>query len=219
MRFKCLILDHDDTVVNSTATIHYPAFLEYMKLNKPDVHMTLEEYFAYNFEPGVIGLFRDICGLSEQQMKEEEQFWRSYVVNHIPDAYPGIREILEEHKKRGGLICVVSHSFSDYIRRDYAFNGLPEPDLIFGWDLAPHLRKPDPYALFEIQKRFHLAKEEMLVLDDLKPGYEMAMSAGVPFAAAGWANDVAEIESFMREKCKVYCKRVSDFADYLAAAR
>ena len=25
MRYKCLVFDHDDTVVNSTATIHHPA--------------------------------------------------------------------------------------------------------------------------------------------------------------------------------------------------
>ena len=25
MRYKCLVLDHDDTVVDSTASIHYPA--------------------------------------------------------------------------------------------------------------------------------------------------------------------------------------------------
>ena len=26
MRYKCLVFDHDDTVVNSTATIHHPCF-------------------------------------------------------------------------------------------------------------------------------------------------------------------------------------------------
>ena len=31
LRYKCLVLDHDDTVVNSTATVHYPCFVEYME--------------------------------------------------------------------------------------------------------------------------------------------------------------------------------------------
>ena len=30
MRYQCLIFDHDDTTVNSTAKIHYPCFVEYM---------------------------------------------------------------------------------------------------------------------------------------------------------------------------------------------
>ena len=215
MKYPCLVLDHDDTVVNSTATIHYPAFLEFMRINRPDVYMTLEEYFAYNFEPGVIEMFRDICGLSEDEMKQEEQFWRRYVENHIPLAYPGIKEIMWRHREEGGLICVVSHSFSDYILRDYAYNGLPKPDMVFGWDLEPEKRKPDPFALYEIEKQFDLKPEQLLVLDDLKPGYDMAAAAGVPFAAAGWANDVSGIEIFMQKHCDFYFKNVRDLGEFL----
>ena len=31
----CLVLDHDDTVVASTPTIHYPAFLDAMEEHAP----------------------------------------------------------------------------------------------------------------------------------------------------------------------------------------
>ena len=53
------------------------------------------------------------------------------------------------------------------------------------------------------------------MIDDLKPGYDMAVKTGVDFAAAGWANDVAEIEQFMRRNCKLYFKTVQELADYL----
>jgi len=215
MRYQCLVLDHDDTVVNSTATIHYPSFVKYMEIYRPQIHMTLDEYFALNFDPGVVALFRDICGLSEEEMKQEEEFWRDYVKDHIPDVYDGIREILWTHKKEGGLICVSSHSYSEYILRDYAHGGLPEPDLVFGWDLEPELRKPSPYSVLEIQKTFGLEKKDILVLDDLKPGYDMARAAGVDFAAAGWANDVSEIVSFMKKNCDYYLGTVEDFARLL----
>ncbi len=215
MRYKCLVVDHDDTIVNSTATIHFPSFMLYMKEKRPEIRMTLDEYFALNFDPGVVALFRDICGLSEEEFKEEEAFWAAYTAQHIPEAYPGIKEILWEFKKQGGIICVDSHSFSKYIRRDYEHNGLPEPDLIYGWDLEPEKRKPAPWTLFEIEKKFGLKPEEMLVLDDLKPGYDMAKDAGVPFAAAGWANDVPQIETFMRKNCDLYFKTVQEFGEYL----
>ena len=215
MTYRCLVLDHDDTVVNSTATIHYPAFVAYMKEHRPDINISLEEYFALNFDPGVIPLFRDICGLSEDEMLDEEAFWRSYVKNHIPEAYEGIREILWEFKDRGGLICVSSHSYSDYILRDYDYNRLPGPDLVFGWELDPALRKPDPYSVNEIQRRFSLKPEELLVIDDLKPGYDMAKAAGVPFAAAGWANDVQSIESFMRKNCGRYFGNITDLGRFI----
>ena len=215
LRYKCLVLDHDDTTVDSTATVHYPAFVEYMQKYHPEGMLTLEEYFEYNFDPGVIPMFTEICGLSESELKEEETFWNAYVQAHVPKAYPGIREILEEQRKRGGKICVVSHSFSDNIRRDYRENGLPEPDLIFGWESPAEQRKPSPWPLEQIMKTFGYRGEDLLVVDDLKPGYDMARAAGVPFAAAGWANDIRKIETFMRKNCGLYFKTVAELRDYL----
>ena len=215
MKYKCLILDHDDTVMNSTATVHFPAFLAFMKIHRPDLRMSLEDYFRYNFEPGVVPLFRDICGLSEDEMRMEEAFWRAYVKEHIPLAYEGIRDILTAYKEAGGIICVVSHSFSDYILRDYAHNKLPEPDLVFGWELETARRKPSPWAVFEAEKRLGMKPEDMLVVDDLKPGYEMARSAGVKIAAALWSNDVPEINTFMIDNCDFAFKTVRKFGEFL----
>ncbi len=215
LRFKCLVMDHDDTTVNSTATVHYPCFVEYMEKYFPNVHLTLEEYFTYNFDPGVIDMFTKICGMTWEQMLEEEAYWKEYVKHHVPKAYPGIREILLEQKKRGGKICVISHSFKENILRDYRENDLPEPDLIYGWECAPEQRKPAIWPLEQIMKSLGLKPEEMLVVDDLKPGYDMAKAAGVPFAAAGWANDIEMIERFMRENCGSYFKTVRELYNYL----
>ena len=215
LKYKCLVLDHDDTTVNSTATVHYPCFVEYMAKFFPQVHMTLEEYFRYNFDPGVVDLFTKICGMTWEQMLDEEVYWKEYVKHHVPEAYPGIREILEEQRKRGGKICVISHSFSEHIRRDYRENNLPEPDLIFGWEYPPEQRKPAPWPLFRIMETYGYRPEELLVVDDLKPGYDMAKAACVPFAAAGWANDIVQIEQFMRHNCDRYFKTVEDLRAYL----
>jgi len=215
LKYPCLVLDHDDTTVNSTATVHYPCFVEYMEKYFPDVHLTLEEYFRYNFDPGVVELFTKICGMTWEQMLEEENYWKEYVKHHVPKAYPGIREIMLEQKQRGGKICVVSHSFTENILRDYRENDLPEPDLIFGWESPPEQRKPAVYPLEQTMKAFGMKPEELLMVDDLKPGYDMAKAAGVPFAAAGWANDIPQIESFMRENCGLYFKKVEELKEYL----
>ena len=215
LKYPCLVLDHDDTTVNSTATVHYPCFVEYMEKYFPKVHLTLEEYFRYNFDPGVVELFTKICGMTWEQMLEEENYWKEYVKHHVPKAYPGIREIMLEQKRRGGKICVVSHSFTENILRDYRENDLPEPDLIFGWESPPEQRKPAVYPLEQTMKAFGMRPEELLMVDDLKPGYDMAKAAGVPFAAAGWANDIPQIESFMRENCGLYFKKVEELKEYL----
>ena len=210
LKYPCLVLDHDDTTVNSTATVHYPCFVEYMEKYFPDVHLTLEEYFRYNFDPGVVAMFTEICGMTIEEMKDEEIYWKEYARLHAAKAYPGIREILVEQKKRGGKICVISHSFTENILRDYRENDLPKPDLIFGWESPPEQRKPAVYPLEQTMKTFGMKPEELLVVDDLKPGYDMAKAAGVPFAAAGWANDIPQIENFMRENCGLYFKKVEE---------
>lgn len=216
LKFPCLVVDHDDTVVNSTATIHYPSFVAYMKEFHPDMPiMSLDDYFRLNFDPGIVELFINILGFSQEELAVEEKFWAAFVKNHIPKAYQGIREILLEYQKRGGILCVDSHSLSHNILRDYAENKLPKPDVIFGWDLEPAKRKPSPYTLEEICRRYSLRPDQLLVLDDLKPGYDMARAAGAVFAAAGWANDIPEIEQFMRHNCDYYFKTVEEFGAFL----
>ena len=189
MRFPCLVLDHDDTVVNSTAVIHFPSFLAYLAQVRPGLSYTLDDYFRKNFDPGIIPLFKDELGFTDEELEGEYQFWQNWVATRVPEAYPGMREILERYKARGGKIAVVSHSVSDVIRRDYRENGLPEPD--------------------------QLAPDQLLMLDDLKPGYDMCRAAGVPFAAAGWANDIPEIEGYMRRNCDYYFKTVAAFGNFL----
>ncbi|MBO7197008.1 MAG: HAD family phosphatase [Clostridia bacterium] len=211
-KYKCLVLDHDDTVVDSSASIHYPSFVEYLKIARPHLadKYTLEEYFEKNFHPGILELFTDEIGLSDEELKEEEAFWREYVKNHIPNAYPGMKEIIAEFKAGGGIIAVDSHSVSENIIRDYKANGLPEPDIIYGWDIPKEMRKPAPGTLFDLMEKYNLAPEEILVVDDLKPGYDMARGAGVDIAAAAWAHNVKEIADFMEKNCNYFCRSIED---------
>lgn len=217
MKYKCLVLDHDDTVVNSTATIHFPCFVEYVKKFHPEVthEYTLEEYFRKNFHPGIVSLLCDEVGLSQEELVFEEQYWHTYVKSHIPSAYEKIGEIISEFRARGGIIAVSSHSFSEYIRRDYEHNNLPMPDYIWGWEIAKEKRKPSPATMIELMEKTGLSAGEILVVDDSKPGYDMARAAGCDFAAALWAFDVPEIENFMKENCGVHFKSTEELYSFL----
>lgn len=218
MRYPCLVLDHDDTVVASTASIHYPSFLAYLEQVRPGTSYSCEEYYAKNFEPGVTEFFTDELGFTPQEMEEEYRFWQEYVRTRVPKVYDGIREILLRHRARGGRIVVVSHSVSSVILRDYRENGLPEPDAVFGWDDPAPLRKPNPYPLEETMRRFGYRPQELLMLDDLKPGFEMCRKCGVDFAAALWGFDAPPIAEFMRKNADFCFARVSDFGAFLEEA-
>ena len=71
----------------------------------------------------------------------------------------------------------------------------------------------------DIMEKLRFAPGEMLVLDDLKPGYDMARAANVPFAAALWSNDIPEIEAFMRGNCGLCFKTIAQFRDYLFSGK
>lgn len=218
MRYKCLVLDHDDTVVDSTASIHYPAFLEALKVMRPGETISLEDYFRENFAPGFIELCVNRYKMTERDLETEVEIWKNYVASHIPKAYSGMKEIITRQKAEGGYVCVVSHSYDFNIRRDYQANGLPEPDLIFGWECSPEQRKPSTYALQSICEQFGFNPSELLMVDDLKPGYDMAKAFGVSFAGAGWANEIPEIRSFMKKNSDFYFTKVEELEDFLFGA-
>ena len=203
MKYKCLILDHDDTVMDSTTHVHHPAFLVALAELRPGATISLEDYFRMNFHPGFLQYCAETLHFTEAEYARELEIWKDYVRDHIPAVFPGMARIIRRQKAEGGLVCVISHSFDFNIRRDYEANGLPQPDAVYGWELPRELRKPDPWALNQVLERFNLNPEDCLVVDDLKPGYDMAQAAGVPFAAACWAYDIPEIRSFMEENCRL----------------
>ncbi len=207
---RCLILDHDDTAVDSTATIHYPAHRECMARLRPGTEpVSLEEWFLRNFDPGISHYLEVELGLSPAELEIEMDIWRAHTARSTPHFYPGLIDLLRRFRDRGGLIAVVSHSEEQTIERHYRQAGFA-PDAIFGWGNDPAKRKPSPWAVERIRERFGLAPDEVVVVDDLKPGVLMARSAGVRAAAAGWAHSIPRIQAWMRANCEAYLPAVAD---------
>lgn len=218
MKYSCLVLDHDDTVAKSTPDIHYPSFIEALKVLRPNMKpLSLEEFVSYCFNPGFSGLCKDILKFDKTEQEYQYKIWKSYTKTKIPDFYPGFPEFIKQYKELGGIICVVSHSESEQIARDYMLNCNLVPDLIFGWELEEDKRKPNPYPILEIIKKFDLCSHEILVLDDSKPGLDMARSCNIAFAGAGWAHIIPEIKSYMEKKSDFYFSTVSSFIEFIFA--
>ena len=208
--YPCLVLDHDDTVVQSTPTIHYPAFMQTLKLLRPEVSWSLEEFTLYNFEPGFEAMCHQLLGFTEQEMKQQEAGWRSYAAVHQPPMFPGMAQIIQRQRAEGGLVCVVSHSQADIIARDYQAHCGFVPDMIFGWELGAEKRKPNPWPLRQILERTGFAPGQLLMVDDLKPGLAMARSCEVPFAFAGWGCSLVPIRQQMETQADHCFTRVQE---------
>lgn len=216
LRYRCLVIDHDDTAVDSTATIHYPAHVEAMRIMRPGHPViSLEEFLRKSFDPGILAYYKCELGMSDDEIEIEFKIWEEFAAQRIPRFYDGFLEVLKEHRGRGGVVAVVSHSYKELIERDYLSAGEFVPDVIFGWDFDENKRKPNPFPIYEILKTFRLKPEDVLVVDDMKPGILMARSAGVEVAAAGWAYRIPEIEEYMRSNCVEYFSTVKSFRSFI----
>ena len=213
LRYRCLIIDHDDTVVDSSASVHFPAYLEMMKHLRPGLEpVDLNGWFLKNFHPGILSYLTEELMLTAEEMKVEYGVWRSYSESTKPRFFPGVIDMLAGYSNLGGKIAVASHSERDIIERDYGETGggLVTPDIIFGWEMEEGRRKPEPWPVLEVMRRLSLSPEDILVVDDLKPGVLMARRAGVAIAGVGWAHRIPQIVEYMQSNCDCYCETVDD---------
>lgn len=187
-----------------------------MEVLRPGLEpVDLDGWFVKNFDPGIMAFLVQELGLTPEELAVEHRIWREHTSRTTPAFFPGFLAAIAAFRQRGGLVTVVSHSESDVIRRHYREAGHPEPDLVFGWDLEPEHRKPSPWAVHEIARRLRLAPRDLLVVDDLRPGVEMARSAGVDAAAASWAHNIPAIRTWMQQVCVAYFATIEEFAAFI----
>lgn len=216
LKYKCLILDHDDTAVKSTPDIHYPSFVEALNNLRPNQSsITLEEFIKYCFNPGFSSLCKNIIKFTDEELQHQQEVWKKYTESAVPDFYEMFTETIQTFKKQGGIVTVVSHSERSRIERDYSIHCGFLPDAIFGWELPESQRKPQPYPIKEILKRFNLQETEALMIDDLKPGMEMARRCNVDVASAGWSHSIPEIREQMKKESKYYFETVEQFNQFI----
>lgn len=202
LRYPCLVLDHDDTVVQSEKTIGYPYFCQLLSQFRPGCSISFQDYVSDCHNLGFADMCRSRWQFTEQELVDEYKGWMDYVSTHIPDAFPGIREIIWRQRNQGGLICVVSHSSVVNITRDYDTHFGIRPDAIYGWDYPEELRKPNPFPLEDIMRRYDLTPQELLVVDDMKLAWRMAHPLGVPIAFAAWGKlEFPQLAQEMRLLC------------------
>lgn len=216
MRYKCLVLDHDDTAVKSTPELHYPSFRLIMEELRPDAReYDLAEFTRKCYDPGFYELCVDELGFTEKEMEREYEIWKDYIKDKTPAFYDGFIDMVKRFKASGGYVCVVSLSERAEIERHYRENGV-ELDLVYGWELPREQRKPSTYPLEQIFEKLGLEPEDCLMVDDLRLGYDMAHACGVDFAAAGWSHGLLpEVAEFMNEHADYYFKTVKELSDFV----
>ena len=202
LKYPCLILDHDDTVVQTERAIGYPYFRDYLEKVRPGVKLSFPDYVRACHNTVFPDMCRQRWQFTDEEMKEEYSLWQDYCAAHIPPIFPGVDALIRRQKEAGGLVCVVSLSSHANIVRDYAAHFGIQPDAVYDNDLPRHQRKPLPWPLLDIMEKFHLEPKDLLMVDDMLLGVEMARKAGVPTAYAAWSKqDFPDLLEEMRGAC------------------
>ena len=217
MRYKCLVVDHDDTAVDSTADIHHPIYVELMAELRPEVEpVGVDGFIDLNQKKSIRRHYVQDLGFSESEWEYAFNFWKNHELRgHIPKFYDGFIDLLRRHSEKGGIVAVVSHSDEEAITMHYDTTGFI-PDVIFGAQKDGSKNKPNAWPLEKIMGQYGIDAENIAVVDDLMPGIEMANSIGAYALGAGWAHD--NTDNFKRQ-CNHYFDTIKDLEEHLFSER
>lgn len=216
LKYPCLVLDHDDTVVQTLKTLSYPFFCLELEQFRPGASMSLEDYALECYRWGFADMCRKVFRFTDEELALEHKQWMAYIMEHTPAPFPGIEAVIRRQKAQGGMLFVVSHSNTENITRDYLTHFGILPDGIYGWDRPPRERKPNPWPLEDIMARHGFHPEQILVVDDMQLSCRMAQPLGVKVAFAGWDDmGVPELRRQMQQQCAFSFDSVEEFEKFL----
>lgn len=219
IRFRCLVIDHDDTTVESTAAVHYPAHVRSMEELRPGQPIVdLDTWFLKNHGVGIGKFFAEEIRWTPAERARELEIWRAAAAAQTPEFYPGFLALLRRFVAAGGVVVTCTHSEEQMVRRHYAVRGGGfVPAHVYGWVADRSRMKPSAFPVLDAMNRFHLEPADILVLDDLAPGIQMGKAAGVATAAAGWGQGhrVPLIRDEMKAMCDYYFASVPEFEHFL----
>lgn len=72
LRYRCLVFDHDDTVVDSTQNIHFPAFQQTLKQLRPEINMKINDFILQCFHPGFSDLLSKHLSFNEEELQIQQ---------------------------------------------------------------------------------------------------------------------------------------------------
>lgn len=169
--------------------------------------------------PDYIDFVKDVMKLPPDLQKVEFQEWQKDTATFSPKLFPGFLDMLKEYRKRGGIICVCSHSQAHDIERHYMEFGFI-PDEIFGYVIGhPEMCKPFTYPIDTIKAKYNLQSSDIAVIDDLYPGLKMAIDSGADPIGVMYGQGHELVKDDLVKICKRTFTTVSQLSDFLLCAQ
>lgn len=181
-RFKGVIFDIDGTLTSTNDLI----FASFNFITKKYLGKTFsnEEILKW-FGPTEDVILRKFCG--DDYEKAREEYYKFYSDNHfMADIYPGMKEILVRLKEEGVLLSIYTGKGREAASITLKKLGIYEYfDLIItGDEVKEH--KPSPEGIEIFLKKYHLSKNDVIMVGDSPSDVKAAHAAGVKVASVLW---------------------------------
>jgi len=179
--FKLVIFDFDGTLVDSAPGIHATANAMAKYYKAPPVSMRqVTREVGTGLDNFVDGIFPEQVkkhGMKAVIKKYREIYDRKYMQGLI--IFPGVRETLAFLHKKGIKLAVVSNKLKRYVVEINKKVGIHKYfDTVLG-SADVKRKKPDPYPINLLVKKYGVKKEETMLVGDSKYDMEAGDRAGV----------------------------------------
>lgn len=186
-KYKAIIFDLDGTLLDTLKDLQEGTNYALRVNGMPE--RTLDEIRRFVGSGARKLIERVIPGCEKEGVYEKVMGdFAFYYKEHCKDntaPYPGIMELLEELKRRGYALGVVSN------KPDFAVQELiPEyfPDIFSSvtGERQGVAKKPAPDLIWEAMKKLNASKEESVYIGDSEVDIEAAKNAGLPCISVAW---------------------------------
>lgn len=188
LRKKCLILDHDDTIINSQESIHYPLFVNVLKILRPNITpIDFERFIELSNELGFVKMCRMLYHYSAEEIQFEYEHWKKQSSLIEAPTFDGIKDFLSAFNDAGGVIIVYTMNSKQNVIQDYErlFNFTPIS--IISHDQYYILRKPYRLSILKELHNLNLTVEDCIFIDDTPMLLDLKQRLNMDFIAANWA--------------------------------
>ena len=192
MSKKLLIFDLDGTL-SDTEPILFTIVLETLRDSGVKIDSLADIYASFDEHGKEIIELKALIPADFLPMIDRDKyavdFWNNYTklcMGATERVFDGMRETLDELKRRGYVLAVLSNKKNKYVQPiiSTAF-GEGYFDFVCGWDeVRP--KKPDPTSLLDMLAELGIEKENAWMIGDLPADYSVSVNAGINHVIADW---------------------------------
>lgn len=192
---KALLFDLDGTLANTDA-VHFPTWMEVLRPHGIEV---TREYYDERLSGRVNADVVDdvLPDLSEEErcqlISDEEKRSRERAAQIGP--LPGLRELLDEGRRRGLTLALVTNSVeadADQILSPLDLDGTFDP-VVYPSEVSAS--KPEPASYLEVLDRLEIEADEALAFEDSVTGAEASRAAGIRTVGISSAHTPEELKA------------------------